>query len=1363
MKSKFNLKKVSFIVSIILLFGLFASFKYINRVLATERYNQYTEVKNSDIKVELKSNKDNLVPMNTQTAKIEYEINPQQINTQIDDVIFLIDLSSNVKEQKDQTQDKMGSRINFIEQLLQLVKGDNNISSECNIGVIGYSDQIYEQKKSDGTFFVHKNDLQDIANNLKAKINDANYNTEGRNIKPALVKAKEYFNNVKENKKRNQEIIMISSGVANDIDYNNITNDSTITSIKNEGYNIVTIDITNDLNNKTSSSDDDINSEDSNKLITLHNRLNNNLCKKDYDYIVAQPNGDNYANDLSGVRSSYESLIEKLIEGTALNNAVCEYNNEKMNFAINDKYDIGNEAIIDFGSSENVPDELKQSAGSSGIVKVPINIEDGVAIIPLDNCIKYKKENGNSSVFSAKPFKISFDVTVNGVDQNPIEFGIGNNQERISNLIYDKNINGSISKELIQLQNTRFIMRNFDSYLNVKLTNPDPNPTKANIGDTLDVKYDINAVAEGEAVETGILVPKESIDEVIFLADISEKMKSCARDTYIENGMQNEVIGGSNIDDNKNLKMGLIAMGDEPILVRSEIDKERAYSNNNLLDRKIGEEKDTFRTRICTIENMIKNKGENGEDKSAIKKPNVNESLKKADEIFQREGEHNSSKAIVIVTANDFTCDEEVIKDIKNHGYKIIIVDVTNDIQQTQNLQSRYKELGGYGEKYISGTFMDNSNYNNANGDFEKVANSINEGSSNKPYKLSNIKLNFDLGTAFSPVSGLEKEENLEGNRYSITIPDITFNCEILENPSKEDSTKMKVKYSLDPESKSKMIEFKVKFEQYNSDYSAIFGTPETTRINNNISYDDIGGYQIKNSIETPIISDNDIPIINTCLESSTPMYQGENPKIINCDPGNEINLSYKISPQEFEYNKYNCVSQDVVVLFDTTTDEKGKGQEWNKAKQEFNNYIIDEFMNNNNVKLDVVSFDSSGKIENITNGLTTNSLEVKEKINRLKSTGDGYGKIDDALNEASSILDKSDSTKKSIVIVTFGDIRYESSNNTINDISENQKYNIFTTYVSKIKNNDSDVETYIKELHSKLSGNDAAQDENYINNSKSQGNGNNGNAFEKIMNLLKEKLEGKLINIYSVNDAVLTFNLNNNFELVSGAIKDEIDTNLIKIQIPEIVYRLTNVNGKRKYVADPIENSNFTIKPKLNKLGELRFANSTIEYKKMHSNSNSVSSVETPIINIGQPITVEHGVYKGLKNGAVEFEKDRNQFIVGSVVPIAATVCGMQGNRDIKISIADGTEFASVPKAYYISNNELQDINITFLQNEKDKKVYECSAIDGDLYRNIVILYSIRLTDKKSQYISTCSEVNSNKSGICTIYPSENTMPGLF
>lgn len=959
-----------------------------------------------------------------------------------------------------------------------------------------------------------------------------------------------------------------------------------------------------------------------------------------------------------------------------INDNKLEYNNVKINFGINERYTIGSEATIDFGDFEKVPEELKSSSNFYGKLKVPINIDDGIAVINLDNCIKYSKAS-NSSIFCAESFKVSFDVTITDKFKDFTEFGVNNSEKVISDLIYDENINGIISKKLVELQTSKIIMRSFDSFLNVNLVSPSPNPTTAKIGDVLDVKYNINTDSSGTAIEDGVLIPKDSIDEVMFLSDISEKMKNCQRDSYLQNGIQNQIIGGSNINYNK-MKMGIIAMGDKPILVRSSDDREKIYSNKNLLNLNNGEEKETFRLRVLKPYDIITN---NNKDNIIIGKPNVEASLKMADEIFQKEGGCNSNKAIVIVTSNDFTCNEEVIKSIKNQGYKIIILDITNDNKQTQNLKNMYNNLGGYGDNYISGTFMDNQNYNKPDDDFKKLANSISNGFWNKPYTLSNIKLNFDLGEGFSAVdnSGLQKDENLEGNRYTITIPDIKFNCEILKNQSKEDPQKVKVRYV--PDSTNKTIEFKVKFEKYNSDYSAIFGTPQTTVSNNNISYLDIGGYEVKEPIETPMISDDSVPKINVILESSKPMFEGENPKMINSSAENEINLSYNIIPQSFEYNKINSVSQDIVVIWDTTTENNGSGNEWNKAKERFNEYILDNFMNNNNVKLDVLSFDSNGNVNDITNGLTANGLEVRNKIKVLKASGDGYGQIDNSINKAIEILNLSNSSKKSIVIVTFGDIK---SDQLSNDINNNKKYNIFTTYVSMIKNNSDSVETNIKNLHFKLSGNEAIQDENYINNSKVQGNGNNGIAFEKIMNRLQEKLQTKLIDTFSINDALLNFNLNNNFKLLNGAVQDFNNSNLIKIQIPQIIYRITNIDGKKKYVADPIQNINFIVQPISNKLGELRFANSTIEYKNINSNDVNIKSIETPVVNLSNPINIKHGIYKGFINNDPDIDDSMQKFSEGTTVTFASDISGINKEDMINLEL-DNRIYEQKLKIMYI------------------------------------------------------------------------------
>lgn len=398
---------------------------------------------------------------------------------------------------------------------------------------------------------------------------------------------------------------------------------------------------------------------------------------------------------------------------------------------------------------------------------------------------------------------------------------------------------------------------------NPTLVSPSPNPTTANIGDNnINVKYNFN-LKPGDAFYSEI--KSSPIDEVMFLVDESNNINDQIQADYFYHVIVNWIVDKDNM---KNIKMGLIGMSDKPVLLRGDNEKDKYkdigmdLSNANLLNINNDNVADVIKQRANEIKEQI-----------SIKQPNVMDSLVCADNILQNEGEKNKNKAIVLIVSNDFQYNESKIEMLKNRGYKIITVDVSYDKQENKNiaeknLKSLFNYLGGYGNNYIVGKYEEGGNsakYNSPDNEGEQLNQSLANGMSDKSFRLSNLKFNFDLGEGFSPVNNstainfnttannstiinsihgdnFNREESLGNNRYSLTIPDIEFKCEIVENPCNDDSSKIKVKYT--PAINNQLVDrgnfsvnFSVKFVKYTSDNPVVFGTKDTVGTNNYFSY----------------------------------------------------------------------------------------------------------------------------------------------------------------------------------------------------------------------------------------------------------------------------------------------------------------------------------------------------------------------------------------------------------------------------------------------------------------------------------------------------------------------------------------------
>lgn len=462
---------------------------------------------------------------------------------------------------------------------------------------------------------------------------------------------------------------------------------------------------------------------------------------------------------------------------------------------------------------------------------------------------------------------------------NNLQFGVNDNVKSISTLAHTQNITGEELSKIGMIAAPLTTVSDLNPQIIAPvLASPDSNPTITNIGGTIDVKYNF-AINPGNAVYSKI--QPSIINEVLFLVDLSENMKSQARDNYFRNGICNQIVNNDQLKAN-NLKVGVIGLGEgDPILIRGsdEADKYNGndLSNKNLLNinelaninefpnkDKLPQTNDIVQKRVKQVYDLI--------NQSTSKNPNVMAGLTEADKILQNE---SGNKAIVLIVSQDFQYDESKLINLRNKGYKIIIMDIsyngTKNVAQ-ENLNKVYNYLNGYGDNYIMGEYASQTdiNYNHTDDDCIKIRTALANGFNDKSYKLKNLKLNFDLGEGFSPGTSsssisynttsnnsiinnsiignvLKGETSLGNNRYSLTIPDIEFKCEIVENPCKDDSSKIIVKYTPNINNKpvdngNFSVNFSVNFVKYTSDNPVVFGTKDTVGINNYFSYNDIKG-----------------------------------------------------------------------------------------------------------------------------------------------------------------------------------------------------------------------------------------------------------------------------------------------------------------------------------------------------------------------------------------------------------------------------------------------------------------------------------------------------------------------------------------
>ncbi|MBU3137897.1 VWA domain-containing protein [Clostridium gasigenes] len=484
----------------------------------------------------------------------------------------------------------------------------------------------------------------------------------------------------------------------------------------------------------------------------------------------------------------------------------------------------------------------------------------------------------------------------------------------------------------------------------------------------------------------------------------------------------------------------------------------------------------------------------------------------------------------------------------------------------------------------------------------------------------------------------------------------------------------------------------------------------------------------------------NDKPNIKVTLKS------GEN---MSTTLGEKVDITYGITAESFEYNKYSNESKDVVLVIDTTSADQA-GEYW-KIKDSIKQQIVNEFMKNNNVKMGIVSFDDKG-VRNTPQELTNDTGVINEYITNIIQTDDKRvdtnGDITKAIIEADRILQNGTSTNKSMVFVTFGDIKYEEA--TINNIRE-KKYNIFTTYVRAGGN-----QSNIRVLYKYLNG----IDDNYIKNE-----GNNGNELMTgIMGRLKERLKGELINQYIVKDALLNFDLGESLDPISGFVSNSSKT--VQVKIPEIKYILNT--SKAIYEPQAINDIIIGVQP--NRIGDIEFGtNNNISYKNLLG-GNISKKIDIPKINVIDGVyEIKHGLYEGVKDKQISISEANVTIAGGTNVNFGAEFTTKSTIPTIDLDIDKNYENIKNIKVYKLVNGELVELVMQITQGSDiiNKKSYKMVLPTGIAPgTKILIRYSAKLPNsRKVVYINNIKVGSSLKNATVTTTDTDekDRLPDLF
>ena len=447
-------------------------------------------------------------------------------------------------------------------------------------------------------------------------------------------------------------------------------------------------------------------------------------------------------------------------------------------------------------------------------------------------------------------------------DPVPFEFTIRGNEDGNHLVFKDLDLtyswNGKTEKKELE-SNLRISIINELPYISAELIS-DKN-IKGNIGDEITLNYKITP---NSFLSSDLSSGKKEIEEVIIIADLPEAMKSAQRFSFLQNGITNQILNdGTRFS---NTKFGFIGYNEYYYVGdRNNIDDPKAVSMKEnvstrnlikpLFDINDSNSKDGFRRLFQ--ENIINYSSD---------KRNLDAALNTAKEVFDNYGDNSKGKAIVLINSGDVNYSQEVASIIKNKGYKIISLDISNDINT--NLKTLHEDLGGVYDNvesesdYLIGT-LDGGNYNAVDTDMKKVADRIAGGIITDKYNEIFPKLYFDLNNNFDYVEDSNSNVNVirnEDNKLELNL----INPIKYEHKGNMESDKYK--YEAEPQN----ISFRVKVKDSNSSIMA-FGNNNVSLVNY-LSYLNFISREVNVPLETPIFTKNVRPQVRSLTHG---LYSG--------------------------------------------------------------------------------------------------------------------------------------------------------------------------------------------------------------------------------------------------------------------------------------------------------------------------------------------------------------------------------------------------------------------------------------------------------------------------------------------------------
>lgn len=226
----------------------------------------------------------------------------------------------------------------------------------------------------------------------------------------------------------------------------------------------------------------------------------------------------------------------------------------------------------------------------------------------------------------------------------------------------------------------------------------------------------------------------KEITEVIFIVDLSNGMKKDynSRWNALKNSLTNRIISSEAF---KSYKFAAIGFNDSTFIS----DIRNISEKNNLLIKKIDsvENLNLVNPLYSISDNSFKENFRRTFQESSFFESyrsdneirNIDNALLLSQKIFNDFGENDKGKAIVLVSTGNITYSEDIVKNIKKEGYRIISIDLSGN--NVSNLSELHTKLGGSISststesdlvKFISDS---SNNFNNSENDMQIVANRL--------------------------------------------------------------------------------------------------------------------------------------------------------------------------------------------------------------------------------------------------------------------------------------------------------------------------------------------------------------------------------------------------------------------------------------------------------------------------------------------------------------------------------------------------------------------------------------------------------------------------------------------------------------